>query len=68
MSWHTFGTLAAWMAGGFVFASLVEYWGHRLMHTIRWGPGKKHREHHAAGGADKACCWSSTITLWAVFG
>jgi sterol desaturase/sphingolipid hydroxylase (fatty acid hydroxylase superfamily) len=51
MSWHAIGLAAAWACGGFVFASLVEYWGHRLMHSIRWGPGKTHREHHARGSA-----------------
>jgi len=51
MNWHAMGVTAAWLAGGFVFASLMEYWGHRLIHSIRWGPGKTHREHHARGTA-----------------
>lgn len=51
MNWNAIGIAAAWMAGGFVFASLMEYWGHRLIHSIRWGPGKTHREHHARGTA-----------------
>ena len=48
MSWHALGVGAAWFAGGFVFASLAEYWAHRLLHAVRW-LGKTHREHHARG-------------------
>ena len=33
---------------GLVFASLVEYWVHRLMH-VRWLLGKKHAQHHRDG-------------------
>lgn len=51
MSWSLFGVGAAWTVGGFVFASLMEYWGHRFMHVVTWGPGKTHREHHARGSA-----------------
>lgn len=51
MTWHAIGVGAAWLAGGFIFGSFMEYWGHRWMHTIRWGPGKTHREHHARGTA-----------------
>jgi sterol desaturase/sphingolipid hydroxylase (fatty acid hydroxylase superfamily) len=48
MNWTAIGVGAAWFAGGFVFASLAEYWGHRLLHMYRW-LGKTHREHHARG-------------------
>jgi sterol desaturase/sphingolipid hydroxylase (fatty acid hydroxylase superfamily) len=48
MDWSKVGIGAAWFAGGFVFASLAEYWGHRLMHMVRW-LGKTHRDHHARG-------------------
>ncbi len=51
MNWAAIGVGAAWAIGGFVFGSFVEYWGHRWMHTITWGPGKTHREHHARGTA-----------------
>ncbi|HEY2882493.1 MAG TPA: sterol desaturase family protein [Pirellulales bacterium] len=51
MNWHDLGVVAAWLAGGFVFASFIEYWGHRWLHRITWGPGKTHREHHARGSA-----------------
>ncbi len=48
MNWPAVGTVAAWFAGGFVFASLAEYWGHRLLHKFH-RLGKTHREHHARG-------------------
>ncbi len=48
MNWQAFGIVFCWFIGGFIFASLVEYWGHRLMHQVRW-LGKTHREHHARG-------------------
>jgi len=48
MNWDAVRVGAAWFAGGFVFGSLVEYWGHRLMHSVRW-LGKVHWEHHARG-------------------
>ena len=51
MNWQTLGIGAAWAAGGFVFGSFMEYWGHRWIHSIRWGPGITHREHHARGTA-----------------
>ena len=35
MTWSAVGIGAGWFVGGFVFASLVEYWGHRLMHQVR---------------------------------
>jgi sterol desaturase/sphingolipid hydroxylase (fatty acid hydroxylase superfamily) len=48
MSWSDFAVGIGWAVGGFIFASLMEYWGHRLMHQIRW-LGTTHREHHARG-------------------
>lgn len=51
MSWRAVGITAAWAAAAFVFSSFVEYWGHRWMHSISWGPGRVHREHHARGSA-----------------
>ncbi len=50
MEWPAMGIGAAWFVGGFFFASLAEYWAHRLMHQVRW-LGKTHREHHARGTA-----------------
>lgn len=49
MNWLVFGVGAAWCGGGFAFGTFVEYWGHRFMHAVAWGPGKTHREHHARG-------------------
>jgi sterol desaturase/sphingolipid hydroxylase (fatty acid hydroxylase superfamily) len=41
----TVATLALFFIAGFVLASLVEYWIHRLMHaSVR--VGAKHRDHH----------------------
>jgi sterol desaturase/sphingolipid hydroxylase (fatty acid hydroxylase superfamily) len=51
MDLQAIGIGTAWAVGGFVFGSFVEYWGHRWMHFITWGPGKTHREHHARGSA-----------------
>jgi sterol desaturase/sphingolipid hydroxylase (fatty acid hydroxylase superfamily) len=51
MNWQAIGIGAAWAAGGFIFGSFMEYWGHRIIHSIRWGPGITHREHHARGTA-----------------
>jgi sterol desaturase/sphingolipid hydroxylase (fatty acid hydroxylase superfamily) len=51
MNWQAIGITAAWAVGGFVFSSFMEYWGHRWIHTINWGPGITHREHHARGTA-----------------
>ncbi len=36
-----------WCAGGFLFASFCEYWGHRSMHKNFLGA--THRNHHATG-------------------
>lgn len=41
---------AAYLVGGFFFASFVEYWVHRLMHKAVL-LGKVHRDHHASGVA-----------------
>ncbi len=35
---------------GFVFGSLLEYWGHRAMHS-GWILARVHAEHHASGQA-----------------
>lgn len=43
-------SVAAWMIGGFVFGSLVEYAVHRAMHS-GWCFGQRHREHHRDGWA-----------------
>jgi len=51
MNWQAIGIGTAWAVGGFIFGSFVEYWGHRFMHAVTWGPGKTHREHHARGTA-----------------
>jgi len=51
MNWQAIGVASAWAVGGFVFGSFAEYWGHRFMHAVTWGPGKTHREHHARGTA-----------------
>jgi sterol desaturase/sphingolipid hydroxylase (fatty acid hydroxylase superfamily) len=48
MNWPAVGVGAAWFAIGFVFASLAEYWGHRVLHMFH-RIGKTHREHHARG-------------------
>ncbi|MCC7083679.1 MAG: sterol desaturase family protein, partial [Pirellulales bacterium] len=48
MNWPAVGVGAAWFTFGFVFASLAEYWGHRLLHQVHW-LGKTHRAHHARG-------------------
>src|SRR5262249_30231084 len=51
MNWQAIGIGAAWAAGGVVFCSFMEDWGHRMIHSIRWGPGITHPEHHARGSA-----------------
>jgi sterol desaturase/sphingolipid hydroxylase (fatty acid hydroxylase superfamily) len=51
MNWSAIGIGAAWLVGGFVIGTFVEYWGHRFMHAVTWGPGKTHREHHSRGTA-----------------
>jgi sterol desaturase/sphingolipid hydroxylase (fatty acid hydroxylase superfamily) len=48
MDWSAVRVGAAALVAGFVFASLVEYWGHRAMHAWRW-LGKVHWEHHGRG-------------------
>lgn len=48
MDWSAVRVGSAALAAGFVFGSLVEYWGHRAMHAWRW-LGKVHWDHHARG-------------------
>jgi sterol desaturase/sphingolipid hydroxylase (fatty acid hydroxylase superfamily) len=51
VNWSILGVGAAWCVGSLVFGTFLEYWGHRFMHAVGWGPGKTHREHHARGSA-----------------
>jgi sterol desaturase/sphingolipid hydroxylase (fatty acid hydroxylase superfamily) len=46
MNLQNLGFGVVWFVGGIMFASLAEYWAHRLMHQVRW-LGKVHRRHHA---------------------
>jgi sterol desaturase/sphingolipid hydroxylase (fatty acid hydroxylase superfamily) len=73
MNWQAIGVAVAWAIGGFVVSSFLEYWGHRFMHAVTWGPGRTHREHHARGTAQGVLleAWDyfkySWILMWPPF-
>ncbi|HVT30699.1 MAG TPA: sterol desaturase family protein [Lacipirellulaceae bacterium] len=72
MSWHAVGVGAAFFVGGGIFASLAEYWAHRVMHQVRW-LGKTHRRHHARGTAQGVLLeyaeyvWKTCWLMWPPF-